>query len=218
MSKLAKFRRRHGEPKRNPPLSTDVVAQILPGFVAFAATRFVTRTAALQIAKRWPKYAKHAGAMASIGTFATAWLGAHRVKTLEKYHDMIVIGSGIAAIQSLVQLYLPAFGWVVSDCSPQLGAAPAQKLLAAQTAAQQQQQQLSGAGRPARIPQGFKPTTANEWFTYNDAYDAGGYRGKTEAAQPSVPGETAAEEPDVQISDLLDNSDLQLDNSDLGLS
>jgi hypothetical protein len=55
MSKLAKFRRRHGEPRRNPPLSTDVVAQIIPGFAAFAATRFVTRTAATQIAKRWPK-------------------------------------------------------------------------------------------------------------------------------------------------------------------
>lgn len=215
MSKLAKFRRRHGEPKRNPPLATDVVAQIIPSFAAFAATRFVTRTAAIQIAKRWPKYAKHAGAMASIGTFAAAWLGAHRVKMLEKYHDMIVIGAGLGAIQSLVQLYLPALGWVVSDCSPQLGATPAQKqLLAAQTAAQQQQ--LSG--RPDRIPQGFKPTTANEWFTYNDAYDAGSYRGKTEATQPEVPGETASQEPDVQISDLLDNSDLQLDNSDLGLS
>jgi hypothetical protein len=214
MSKLAKFRRRHGEPKRNPPLSTDVVAQIIPGFAAFAATRFVTRAAAIQIAKRWPKYAKHAGALASVGTFAAAWLGAHRVKTLEKYHDMIVIGSGIAAIQSLVQLYIPSLGWVVSDCSPQLGAAPAQKLLAAQTAAQQQT--LSG-GTPARIPQGFKPTTANEWFTYNDAYDAGSYRGKTEAPVPSVPGEEA-QEPDVQISDLLDNSDLGLDNSDLGLS
>ena len=211
MSKLAKFRRRHGEPKRNPPLSTDVVAQIIPGFAAFAATRFVTRTAAIQIAKRWPKYAKHAGALASVGTFAAAWLGAHRVKTLEKYHDMIVIGSGIAAIQSLVQLYIPQFAWVVSDCSPQLGAAaPSRPLLAAVTS-----QQL--AGTPARIPQGFKPTTANEWYQYNDAYDAGSYKGKTEAVQPPVPGESA-EEPDMQISDLLDNSDLQLDNSDLGLS
>lgn len=210
MSKLAKFRSSRGEPKRNPPLSTDVIQQILPGFAAFAATRYVTRTAALQIAKRWPKYAKHAGAMASIGTFAAAWLGAHRVKTLEKYHDMIVIGAGIGAIQSLVQLYIPQLGWVVSDCSPQLGAAQSRPLLAAQAAPQL-------AGTPARIPQGFKPTTANEWFTYNDAYDAGSYKGKTEAAQPEVPGEEA-EQPDMQISDLLDNSDLGLDNSDLGLS
>lgn len=210
MSKLAKFRSSRGEPKRNPPLSTDVINHILPGFAAFAATRYVTRTAALQIAKRWPKYAKHAGAMASIGTFAAAWLGAHRVKTLEKYHDMIVIGAGIGAIQSLVQLYIPQLGWVVSDCSPQLGAAQSRPLLSAQAAPQL-------AGTPARIPQGFKPTTANEWFTYNDAYDAGSYKGKTEASQPEVPGE-AAEEPDMQISDLLDNSDLGLDNSDMGLS
>jgi hypothetical protein len=203
MSKLAKFRKRHGEPKRNPPLSTDVIAQIIPGFAAFAATRYVTRTATIQIAKRWPKHAKHAGAMASIGAFAAAWLGAHRVKMLEKYHDMIVIGSGIGAIQSLVQLYFPAIGWIVSDC-PQV--AP-KALLATQKTAPQ---------LPAPIPQGFAPTTANEWFTYNDAYDAGSYKGKEQAAAPPVPGEYPGE-PDTQISDLLDNSDLQLDNSDLQL-
>jgi len=212
MSKLAKFRSRHGELKRNPPFATDMVAQIIPGFAAFAATRFVTRTAAIQIAKRWPKYAKHAGAIASVGTFAAAWLGAHRVKYLEKYHDMVVIGSGIAAIQSLVQLYLPAFGWVVSDCSPQLAAPASTKPLLAS-----QQVQLAGHTRPAAIPPGFKPTTANEWYSYNDSFDAGSYKGKTEAEPQPVPGEDM-EEPDMQISDLLDNSDLQLDNNDLGLS
>ena len=211
MSKLAKFRSRHTEPRRNPPFAQDMAAQIIPGFAAFAATRFVTRTAAIHIAKRWPKYAKHAGALASIGTFAAAWLGAHRVKYLEKHHDMVVVGAGIAAIQSLVQLYLPALGWVVSDCSPQLGSPASTKPLLAQQA------QLAGFSRSAPIPPGFKPTTANEWYSYNDAFDAGSYRGKAEAEQPLVPGEDA-QEPDVQISDLLDNSDLELDNSDLGLS
>jgi hypothetical protein len=110
-----------------------------------------------------------------------------------------------------VQLYLPALGWVVSDCSPQLGAVTNPKALVPQAASQ------LAAQRPAQIPQGFKPTTANEWFTYNDAYDAGSYRGKPEAAAQPIPGEEMPE-PDMQISDLLDNSDLQLDNSDLGLS
>lgn len=222
MPKLTKFRRRHqkknpGEPKSNPPAMTDLVEYIVPTFAAFALDRFVTRVAAAQIAKRWPKYAKHAGAVAALGTFGAAWFGAHRIKYLTKYHDQIVIGTGIAAAQSLIQIYLPQLGWMVSDCSPQLGgstAADQRPLLASRPAPQL-------AASPAQVPQGFKPTTANEWFAYNDSFDAGSYRGKTEAAPPPVPGS----EPDPEISDLLDNSDLmpdnsdlQLDNSDLGLS
>ena len=95
MSKLARFRSRHGEPKRNPPLVTDVVEYLVPGLGAFVLDRFVTRVAAAQIAKRWPKLAKHAGAIAAVGTFGAAWWGAHRVKYLEKYHHPIVIGAGL---------------------------------------------------------------------------------------------------------------------------
>jgi hypothetical protein len=218
MPKIAKFQRRHrknpGEPKSNPPVMTDIVEYIVPTFAAFALDRFVTRIAAVQIAKRWPKYARHAGAIASIGTFGAAWFGAHRVKYLEKYHNQIVIGTGIAAAQSLIQIYLPQLGWMVSDCSPDL---PAAKATAAANAMAASTAPLLASMQAAAPPQGFKPTTANEWYSYNDAYDAGSYRGKTEAAQQPVPGEEA-QEPGMQISDLLDNSDLDLDNSDLGLS
>jgi len=218
MPKLAKFRRRHqknpGELKSNPPMMTDIVEYIVPTFAAFALDRFVTRVAAVQIAKRWPKYAKHAGAIASIGTFGAAWFGAHRVKYLAKYHNQIVIGTGIAAAQSLIQIYLPQLGWMVSDCSPEL---PAAKAAAAANAMAASTAPLLAGMQDSAPPQGFRPTTANEWYSYNDAFDAGSYRGKAEAEQPLVPGEDA-QEPDVQISDLLDNSDLELDNSDLGLS
>jgi len=211
MPKLAKFRRRHqknpGELKSNPPVMTDIVEYIVPTFAAFALDRFVTRIAAVQIAKRWPKYAKHAGAIASIGTFGAAWFGAHRVKYLAKYHNQIVIGTGIAAAQSLIQIYLPQLGWMVSDCSPEL---PAAKAMAASTAP------LLASMQAAAPPQGFKPTTANEWYSYNDAYDAGSYRGKPAASAAPVPGSEM--ESDAQIDNLLDNSDLNLDNSDLGLS
>lgn len=207
MSKLAKFRSsRHGEPKHNPPLLTDVAEYLIPGFAAFALDRVLARFIALQIEKRAPKYAKHAGAIAAAGAFAVAWWGAHKVKFLEKYHHPIVIGTGLAALQSLIQLYAPKLGAFISDPIPALTApkATAKPLLAS-------------APTPvaaAPIPQGFKPTTANEWYTYNDSFDAGGYKGKVEAAAPPVPGE---EPPDTDISDLLDNSDLQLDNSDMGL-
>ena len=208
MSKL-RFRRRNGEPKRNPPITTDVVYFLLPGFAAFAASRVATRTAAVQIAKRYPKAAKHAGAIAAIGAFAAAWWGAHKVKYLEKYHDAIVVGSGLAALQSLVQLYIPKLNNLIGQPCPE----PV-KLLPSPVAARQ----ITAPPAPtATVPAGFKPTTANEWYTYNDAYDAGGYKGKVEVPTSQTNPPPAPDPEELQISELLDNSDLQLDNSDMGL-
>jgi len=215
MPKLAKFRHRHakkaGEPKRNPPLGTDIVEYILPGFGAFAATRFLTRVATIQIAKRWPKHAKHAGAMASAGAFAAAWFGAHRVKYLEKYHHPIVVGAGLAAIQSLVQLYLPSVGWMVSDCSPEL---PAAKAAAAKAMAASTVPLLSSTPVSAPpIPEGFTQTDANTWYSYNDSFDAGSYRGTTKSPPPAPMVSTAPD--DQQIDELLGGDD---DSIDVGLS
>ena len=207
MSKLAKFRSRHGTPpKRNPPIDVDLVQFILPGFAAFAATRLGTKIVTAQIAKRWPKVAKHAGAVASVGTFAAAWYGAHKVKYIDRFHDAVVVGSGLAALQNLVQLYLPKLGELLGDPMP---AVP-------QPTARAQQPQLTAAqpAQLASVPPGFKPTTASEWYSYNDSFDAGGYKGKEEGMQTPVPGQVS--EPDeMQVTDLLDNSDL-LDSEDMG--
>ncbi len=208
MSKLAKFKKRHGAPKRNPPLGTDVVQYILPGFAAFAVTRVATRIATTQISKRWPKLAKHAGALASVGSFAAAYLGAHRVKYLDRFHHPIVVGAGLAALQNLVQLYAPKLGSLLGDPMPATLPSPKAQLL--MTAQQDPMQQLSD------VPPGFRPTTANEWYTYNDSFDAGSYKGKEEGQQTPVPGARGVSEPDeMQVTDLLDNSDL-LDSTDLG--
>lgn len=205
MSKLARFRARHNEPKRNPPLATDVVEYMLPGFAAFVASRVATRMVTSQIARRYPSMVKHTGAIAAVGTFAAAWLGAHRVKALAKYHHPIVIGTALAAAQSLVQIYLPGLSKLIGDPLPTELPAPTSRPAATQQIAE------------APVPTGFTPTTANEWYRYNDAFDAGSYKGKVEvpSAQASPPPTSDPEES--QISDLLDNSDLQLDNSDLGL-
>jgi hypothetical protein len=215
MSKLARFRSRHGEPKRNPPLATDVAEYLLPGFAAFAAARVTTRMAAVQIAKRYPKAAKHAGAIAAVGAFAAAWWGAHKVKYLEKYHHPIVVGSGLAAALSIVQLYIPKLSALLGDPCPQ-PAAPRQ-MLASSAGGAATVRQIQMAPQP-RVPNGFTQTTASEWYAYNDSFDAGSYKGKVEVptAQASPPPETDQDE--IKISELLDNSDLELDNSDLGLS
>jgi hypothetical protein len=209
MSKLARFRSRHGEPKRNPPLATDVAEYLIPGFAAFALDRLVTRVAAAQIAKRWPKLTKHAGAIAAVGTFGAAWYGAHRVKYLEKYHHPIVIGAGLAALQAIAQIYFPKLSALIGDPCPT--PAPVKQVAAPQAP-------LIAAPAPAPVvPAGFKPTTANDWYTYNDAYDAGGYKGKVEVPTSQTNPAPAPDPEEAQLAELLDNSDLQLDNSDMGL-
>lgn len=204
MPKLAKFRRRRAKsnpaPKSNPPMATDVFEYIIPGFAAFAGSRFLTRVATVQISKRWPKYAKHAGAIAAAGTFATAWWGAHRVQQLEKYHHPIVVGSGLAAIQSLIQIYLPAIGWMVADPCAELEGGP---LIS--------NRQVAGGHAAAlpvmsSIPEGFTETDANTWFSYNDAYDAGAYKGAARA--PAIPPMMTAEPDEMQVDDLLNNDDM----------
>ena len=182
------------EPKRNPPISTDMFEFIIPGFGAFAVTRAATRIAATQIAQRAPSWGKHAGAGVSIGAFLAAWLLAHKVKWLEKYHTPIVVGSAIAALQSLIQLYIPRLGWLVSDASPEIDQG-AQSQLAAATAAADPISQLN-----------LQPTSddPNE-YQYNDSFDAGRYSrqpGSSPGPRPSSASGPSSGPASGDLSDL----------------
>lgn len=118
LAKIAKRRRqRAAAPTKNPPLGSDLLSSVLPGFAAYAASRLLSRLAYAIIQRKWPRLGKYAGAAAATGTFGAAWIGAHRIKQLQPYHDVIVIGSGIAALQSIAQL-IPKYGWIVSDPLP----------------------------------------------------------------------------------------------------
>lgn len=134
--KKNRARRNPDEPSPAPSRSSsaspigDIFSYVGPGFAGFAATRFATRIASTQIATRWPNMAKHAGALASAASFLAAWQLAHRVKVLEKYAEPIAVGSGIAAIQSIIQLYIPRLGWVVSDATPEVDATAAAAIAA----------------------------------------------------------------------------------------
>ncbi len=164
----SKLHRRFGKKKprpnpasrHNPPLMTDLVEFVVPGFGSFAASRLLTRVATTQVEQRFPSWGKHAGAVAAAGSFLAAWLLAHKWTWLEKWHTPIVVGSAIAGLQSVIQLYVPMLGWMVSDATPELAAAPAAQ---AQQLAQQ-----------AAIHQQFAPTNydPNE-YTYDERYDAG---------------------------------------------
>ena len=93
-------------------------------FGAFAVTRAATRIAATESPTGPVVGNSRAGV--SIGAFLAAWLLAHKVKWLEKYHTPIVVGSAIAALQSLIQPYIHVWdGWC--RCEPEIdqGAEPA---------------------------------------------------------------------------------------------
>jgi len=153
--------------KSNPPAMTELAEFILPGFGGFAATRFGTYVVTTQLAKRSPTWAPHAGAIASVGTFLAAWFLAHRVKFLEKWATPIAVGAGIATLQTLIQIYLPKLGWMVSDASSQVtGGDP--------TAAVQLTAAQAAAVDPNQAPAGLVATSDDpNAYTYDDRYDPG---------------------------------------------
>lgn len=102
----------------NPPVGRDITHVLLPGFGAYAVTRFLSRVVYSMVQKRSPKLGKHAGALAALAGFGGAWFFAHKIKKIEDYHDGIIIGSGIAALQTIVRTYTPKYGWIVSDYKP----------------------------------------------------------------------------------------------------
>lgn len=187
MAKFTRYRHRKArknpsEPRRNPPTVQELAEFIGPGFAAFAATRFGTRVAATQIAKKKPTWGKHAGAIASVGAFLAAWFLAHRLKMLARFHTPIVVGAGIAAIQSLIQLYVPKLGWMVADATPELKQMPAQ----------QPTPQL-----PPNLEYIDEDPTQ---YTYSDAYDAGRYAGSV--AQTAQVASSAPAAPDDEMMDI----------------
>jgi hypothetical protein len=177
-------------PRRNPPLFTDLAEWVGPGFAGFAVTRFATRVAATQIAQRKPSWGKHVGAGVSVGAFLAAWFLAHRVKWLAKYHTPITVGAAIAALQSLIQLYIPKLGWMLADASPEIATS-----------------QLA-AGEPAPqlnlLPIHDDP---NE-YTFNDTFDSGRYN--TDGATPPIIGRDgpggSAEVSELAIDDAIGQS------------
>lgn len=177
-----------GSARSNPPLFTDLAEFIGPGFAGFAATRLLTYVTATQIAKRAPKLGKHAGAAASVGSFLAAWFLANRWKWLAKYQMPLVVGSGIAALQSLLQLYVPKIGWMVSDASPQVG-------------------QIAARSAKASIgpnPDDLQPIDDDpDEYVYNDSYDAGRMDATQHAAdQRAATGASSAPPVDDDLADL----------------
>lgn len=124
----------------NPPVASDLMNVVLPGFGAYAATRAVARMAFALTAKRWPKLAKHVHAAAGLATAGGLWLLGHKWDRIAKYHDGMIMGSSVAALQGVANAYLPKkYRWILADPQateyrplPAAAAAPALAPAAAQ--------------------------------------------------------------------------------------
>ena len=123
----ARARARSGKPRSNPaamvanpPMAADLMQVLLPGFGAYAATRVIARVVFSLVQKRFPKLGKHAHALAGAAAFGGTWFFAHKIKRLAKYHDGIVMGSGVAALHGIASCYLPTkYAWLLADCRPE---------------------------------------------------------------------------------------------------
>lgn len=168
--------------RSNPTAVGDVVEFVAPGFAAYAITRFGTRIAAQLVAKKKPSLGKHAGAITGIGVVAAVWLLAYRLKWLHKYHTPIVVGSALATIASLIQLYIPRLGWMLDVTGD-----------AKQVAGPQVPQDV-------QVLEGEDP----ENYVYDDRYDAGHHGTETIGSQPQYQPPTGSQSTSVTGDDLMD--------------
>ena len=100
-------------------------AEFIAGsFAGYAVTRFASRVARVQLETKYPKAAPHLAVGSTVVTALAAWFLADKIKRFEKYHLPLVVGSSVAALQSIVQTYLPKFGWIVSDYQAPVAALP----------------------------------------------------------------------------------------------
>ena len=131
-ARRARAARRNPAPATaNPPIVADFTHVLLPGFAAYGLTRILQRIVYTLVQKRWPKFGKHAHAAAGVLGFGSVWWLGHKIKFVEPYHDAVVMGSGIAALQGVAQTYLPKkYSWLLSDCRPE-DVAPTQATLQA---------------------------------------------------------------------------------------
>lgn len=126
--------RRAAKPRANPEGGSSLTAGlgddlklIGSGVAAYAGTRLLQRLTWTVVAKKKPKYAKHAHAAAGVLAFGAALLAGRKIKALTPYHESVIIGSGVAAVQGVVSAFVPKYAWLMNDCKPEQLGSPAQQ-------------------------------------------------------------------------------------------
>jgi hypothetical protein len=126
--KVAGRKKRKSRPIKNPETGlvaassgflsqtwSEIANAAVPGLVAYGCTRAVGRMAYKIGKRRSPAFAKHAGPLASVLFAGGASYAARKFDYLAKWDLSITVGAWIAAIQSVVQTYIPQYGWILND-------------------------------------------------------------------------------------------------------
>lgn len=186
----------------NPPALADLTHVVLPGFGAYAASRILQRVAFTVVGRRFPRLAKHTHAITGVAAFGAAWMLAHRWAKLAKYHDGILVGTGVAALHGVAQAYLPSkYNWLLADCNPATLPANAKALGKASM-----KRQFAAQGKP-------KPTAGDEFSYLEDQLDQ-----IDDAPYPTIKPPRASRNPvaaAMKVADINDNDDTAVFDGDL---
>jgi hypothetical protein len=178
-----------GSSSAKPPGLVEVAELAIPGVAGFALSRFVTRVAAVQVAKRAPTLGKHAGGVAAVGTLIAAWLLANKSRWLSQYQLPIVVGAAIAAVQSLLQLYFPTIGWVVSDASAAIDDVATGNAQQQTVTSNGQVRVTAGRGPSGALPSNLSETDEDpNVYEYDDRYESKPQQQPGQPAQPQQQG------------------------------
>lgn len=188
----------------NPPVGKDIAQDLVPAFIAYAGTRLASRIAFTLVQRRWPKAGKHVGAATSLGSALAAYLLSSRVETLKEHQAPIIVGSGIATLQTLVRTYVPRYGWIVADYKPE-DLEPAG-----------QRQQLPGADEDAELEEALKGYMEEDEYSYlerevqpSTPSSPPRRSAPAPAPAPAPPPAPSTDELDFTDEDLLDDSDIE---------
>lgn len=155
---------------RNPAPDWVATAEVFGyGLGGFAVSRLASRIVSVQVAKKKPTWAKHAGVATGVLAFAAAYFLAKRWKHTAKYQHELQLGTFVALAQTAIQTYLPKLGWILADATPE------------QVEAAQGAQAL-----PVPAATGILDEMDNDdddWAGYRDTYDQGRFHGR-EAMHP----------------------------------
>ena len=111
------------------PVDMNILNDILPGVAGYAGARLLGRIAMVQIGKRWPQFGKWANVIGAGVGFGATWLLGNKIQPVERWHQPITLGAGIAAAQTVLQAALPQFAWIVSDADMSQYAQPTTPIL-----------------------------------------------------------------------------------------
>lgn len=106
-------------PRSNPSTTAlmELGTTIGAGAGAYAANRLGTALIVKVLGSRLGAIGKHLSPMASLGLAALIWFVAERWAALRRYGTSIIVGSGIAVVQTILNRYLPGIEVLLNSAS-----------------------------------------------------------------------------------------------------